>query len=148
MYDKEYIEYDEYGLKEVRCMRCGVPIKRREVVEREIRKGKWTRIVNVFAIKTLSNFVPVPYTLSDGSYTNILMDKDCAKKHINSPEEMVGMENQFKKGHELEAIGTGRSQKEVNHIKKMFEKIKVTGHHDFDKEHREKSKEKLKKGGK
>ncbi len=148
MYDKDYLEYDEYGLKEVRCMRCGVPIKKREIFAKTVNYRGTIQTIGVYAIKSLSNYTPIPYTLSDGSYTNILMDKDCAEKHVNSTEEMVGMESQFKKGHELEAIGTGRSQKEINDIKNRMEKIKVIGHHDFDKEQREKSKEKLKKGGK
>ena len=141
MYDKDYLEYDEYGLKEVRCMRCNTPVKRRYIDPVTMPDG---RTIGVYKIKTLSNFVPAPFTLSDGSYTNILLDKDCAKKIDNSPEEVEGMGKQFRKGFELEAAGARRSKDEIKDIKERFKKIEVSGSHNFEKA-REKSKERIKR---
>ena len=128
MYGKDYIEYDGYGLKEVRCMRCDSPVKKRGIVEHILPDGGK---VNVYAVKTMSNFSPVPFTLSDGSFTNILMCRDCNKKYTDNGEERKGMEKQVRRGLELEAIGKGRSREEIGAIRKRAEKIKIIKIHTF-----------------
>lgn len=129
-YDKDYLEYDEYGLVEVRCMKCNIPIKKRDVVRHTLRDG---RTVNVYAIKTLSNFVAVPYELNNGSFTNILMDKGCARKHTDVLAERQGMADQLRKGWVLEAKGTKRSQKEIKDLEKRIEEIEVSGKYRFSR---------------
>jgi hypothetical protein len=131
MYDKDYLEYDEYGLKEVRCMRCNKPIKQRDVIERKLPDG---RIYHVYAMKTLSNFRAVPYSLSNGTFTNILLDVDCAKVHVPSDAERAGMISQFKKGHEIEAIAAKRSQGEINATKNRYKNLTVTKKQKFKEE--------------
>lgn len=128
-YDKDYLEYDEYGLKEVRCMKCDVPIKKRGIRQHTLKDG---RTINVYYVKTLSNFTPVPYELSNGSFTHILMCKDCARTHVDIPEERLGMASQLRKGWVLEARGARRSQKEINAIEKRMEGITVSGWHRLD----------------
>ena len=84
MYDKDYLEYDDIGLSAVNCMRCNQAVKRRAVVTVEAK--------DVLVIKTLSHFKPTPYHLSDGSYTNILLCKDCHNTmEDDSQEELDGM---------------------------------------------------------
>ncbi len=128
MYDKDYLEYDEYGLKEVRCMRCNIPIKKRDTIPHKLPSGE---IIGVLAIKTLSHFVPVPYELSDGSFANILMCKDCAKEHVGTDIERIGMQEQFRSGFALEAAGKKRSKEEIDHIKEKYKNMKVVRPHDF-----------------
>ena len=117
MYNKDYLEYDEFGLKQVNCMRCNIPVKVRKAVD------------GILAMSTMSHFAPVPFTLSDGSYTNILMCEDCRKKYDET--EIKEMEKQFHKGYELEAIGEKRSKKEVDFIKGKMKKLKFVKSHSF-----------------
>ncbi len=127
-YDKDYLEYDEYGLKEVRCMKCDEPIKKRTIKLHKLEDG---RAINVYTVKTLSSFSPIPYELSDGSFTNILMCKDCARDHVDTLEERQGMAKQLKSGWILEAEGTNRSQKEIDAIEKRTKWLTVTKRHKF-----------------
>ena len=122
MYDKEYLEYDKYGLKKVGCMRCNIPIKKRKVVKEEKGSGE---IINVYAIQTLKAFTPVPYDINTGSYTNILMCDECARGHSNTEEERKGMALQLKRGWVGEVVNSKRSQKEIDFIKKTVEALMV-----------------------
>jgi len=127
-YDKDYLEYDEYGLKKVKCMRCNETI--RERLPRLVRTEGGDSVY-VETIKTLSNFTAVPFTLNDGTFTNILMDKDCAKIYQNTPEEIRGMTKQLKRGWVLEATGLKRSQDEISAIENRTRNIKVKERHRF-----------------
>lgn len=128
-YDKDYLEYDDFGLVEVRCMKCNVPIKKRVIRLHTLEDG---RTINVYAVKTLGNFNPVPYELNDGSFTHILMDKDCARKHVDTLAERQGMASQLRKGWVLEAEGAKRSRKEIDAIEDRVKGITVSGKHRFD----------------
>jgi len=120
MYDKDYIEYDEYGLKSVNCMRCNTPIRVRRFKGDEIEGER----VKVAYIKTLPDFTPVPFMLSDGSYTNILLCADCAK-NMKAEEEVEGMTRQFKNGHILDAKHAKRGQMEMRNIVDMYNKLSI-----------------------
>lgn len=128
-YDKDYLEYDDFGLVEVRCMKCNVPIKKRVIRLHTLEDG---RTINVYAVKTLGNFSPVPYELNDGSFTHILMDKDCARKHVDTLAERQGMASQLRKGWVLEAEGAKRSRKEIDAIEDRVKGISVSGKHRFN----------------
>lgn len=121
MYDKNYLEYDEYGLKSVNCMRCNKPVKIREYKEVE-HNGK---LINIAYIKELNDFKPTPFMLSNGSYTNILLCTNCAKNKENNEEEQKGMTKQFKRGHELEAKYAKKSNIEIKYIANTYGKLKV-----------------------
>lgn len=131
MYDKDHLIYDDYGLKQVNCVRCNNPVKMRNIKLHEFPDG---RTIHIYAIKTLSNFVPLPYELSNGTYTHITMDKDCARDHVDTAEERKGMEKQFRKGFELEAKGFKKQQNEIDDIINRYSEIKVTGRRNFKHE--------------
>ena len=52
LHNPEYVDFDEFGMKEVRCMRCSVPIRVRSFLEVEGEK--------VMALKTLSHYAIIP----------------------------------------------------------------------------------------
>jgi len=71
----DYLDFDDNGLKEVRCMICNVPVK----VRREVN-GK-------IILRTLSHFRRIPLALEENgkphSVMNILGCATCADKPIN-----------------------------------------------------------------
>ncbi len=124
MYDKDYLEYDEFGLKQVGCMRCNSPIKVRRYKDVTDHTGK---SLTVAYIKELVEFTPVALMLSNGSSTRILLCADCAKNKENTEEEQEGMTKQFRRGHELEAVYLKKNEAEMEYIIDMYSKLKVTG---------------------
>ncbi|MEE8208245.1 MAG: hypothetical protein V3T88_04725 [Nitrosomonadaceae bacterium] len=125
IYDQDYLVYDEYGLKQVNCMRCNTPIKERTIRLSRVSEG---RNIYIESVRSLSNFAAVPVVLSDGSWTNILMDRDCAKAYRLTEEEKEGMAEQLKNGWIGEARGLKRSQEEIDGIKDRVKKTKVIRH--------------------
>lgn len=121
MYDKNYLTYDEIGLKHVHCMRCNEVIKNREITEQTLPNGEK---VNVFYMKTYSHARRVPYVLDDGSITHILMCIDCEDKHVETDEEKTGMTDQLKRGwiQSLEKANSGKV--DIDKIKKSKIKVK------------------------
>jgi hypothetical protein len=122
MYTEDYMVYDEIGIVSVNCMRCNVPIRVRRFKNMEI-EGE---AVKVAYIKTLPEFTPVPFTLSNGSNTNILLCLDCSK-NMNTEDELEGMTRQFRHGHQLEAKYAKRSEKDTKAIEKFNNKLSVKG---------------------
>ncbi len=123
MYDKDYLEYDEFGLKVVGCMRCNKPVKVRRYKDVISHTGK---SITVAYIKELVEFKPVALMLSNGSYTNILLCIDCAKNKENTEEERDGMTKQFRRGHELEAEYLKIGQAEIKLMADSYNKLSVT----------------------
>jgi len=121
MYDKEYLTYDEFGLKHVHCMRCNEVIKNREVTEQILPNGN---PVNVFYMKTYSHARRVPYKLDDGSMTHILLCVDCEENHKDNEEEMEGMATQLKKGWVKSLEMSKSTEKEIKKMKKQKIKVK------------------------
>lgn len=128
LYNKPYLQYDKYGLKAVNCMRCNVQIKTRS--QRLVRLND-TKEIYVEFFKTLSNFIAVPVLLDNGSFTNILMCKDCKKVYQLTKEEKLGMANQLKNGWILEAKGLKRSLKEIRAIVERTENLEVIKNYNF-----------------
>ncbi len=125
MYDFDYLEYDEYGLVKIGCMRCNKPVKVRGTKEVKTPGGM---SVKAIAIKQMQDFKAVPFLLSDGSYTNILLCGGCAT-NMDSKKETEGITRQFRKGHELEAIQAKRSKEEIDRIKEAYNNLEVTKKH-------------------
>jgi len=128
MYDKDYLEYDSYGLRQVNCMRCNIAIKRRTPRPDRLPDG---REVYVDALKTLSNFIQIPFTLTNNSRVNILLCKDCKAKYSDSVEEMQGMTRQIRRGRILEAKGMNRPEQEIDLIKERVKALKVKERYNF-----------------
>ncbi len=88
----EYLEFDEYGLKEVRCMRCLTqPIMKRSYIEMpdKIDKGK---MVQVMCMEKLASFnQPVQVEIEiDGnkSYYEPMVCSACKTKDLTT-DDMV-----------------------------------------------------------
>src|SRR3990167_9318840 len=80
-FEHDFAEYDEFGLVRIRCMSCATPIAERSYVEVRSKLDS-AKMVNVLAMKRLSNWRDVSVDLSDGSYTNIKMCKECEHTDI------------------------------------------------------------------
>ncbi len=149
LYDQDYLIYDGESLTQVNCMRCNKPIKKIGKVYITLENKD---IVYVLRLKELPNFVRVPITLADGSYTNFMMDKGCADEFRMRPSEKAGIRSQIKKGWNLEADAVNLPQARKDEIN--AKQVTVTGRYRRPgkgkqiKKYKFKEKDKFKKGQK
>ena len=59
MFNPDYLEWDELGLKRVRCMRCWIPV----IERKEVPYGKFIKI----ELKPLAHFQRVVKNLQGGA---------------------------------------------------------------------------------
>lgn len=69
-YDKDYMEYDEFGIVRIRCMNCGTPIVERTYTDLPSKNDPKVK-VPVMAWRRLSVHCEVAARLSDGSITGL-----------------------------------------------------------------------------
>lgn len=116
----EYVDVDEFGLVEVRCMICNIPIASRTHIEMpsRVHPGK---VVNVIAMKIYPNYTKQPVDLSDGSYANALT---CDKCEVT--EKDLGLiERHFKEGWVDELKGAGKSGVDLERHEKRVSNLTV-----------------------
>lgn len=82
MYDQDYVDFDEFGIANIRCMCCGTPVITRTYVERTSIVDH-SKKVQVMAMKRLSNHTEMAVRLSDGSLTGLPHCTDCAERPMD-----------------------------------------------------------------
>lgn len=80
MFDKDYMVFDEFGLKEIRCMSCGNTIKSRQEIMSAQFPGKVIR-----EISKHPEYKEIAVVLSDGNLAFIMVCDNC--KFIEIGEE-------------------------------------------------------------
>ena len=78
----DYIEIDEFGIREVRCMLCNTTVKARTYIDMP-SKTEEGKTVPVIALKEWSNYRTVKVDLADGTYATPIICQDCEKKKGN-----------------------------------------------------------------
>ncbi|MEE9354205.1 MAG: hypothetical protein V3U75_01310 [Methylococcaceae bacterium] len=118
----DYIEYDEYGIREVKCMNCGEVVAGRTYMElpSRVEVGK---TVNVLTMKRHSNWRQIKVDLSDGTFAEPIVCASCEHKDI----DMENIEGQMKLGWEKELRFAGKSESEISKHKQHIKKLKVKG---------------------
>lgn len=117
---KNYIEFDEFGVKELFCMRCGTTVGKRTHVPVE-NKDKPGEFINAITFKMWSNSRRVPVKLEKKEGQNVqgrihaFLCVDCEKKK----PDLDAIESQVHKGFEL-----GMQSRKETDIPSKMEAIK------------------------
>lgn len=83
-YQENYIDYDDFGLLNIRCIRCGNIVLKRVEVESKKFSGKL-----VFAYRRLPNWFQERFYLNDGSYIEPIFCRDCSNINKENDKELV-----------------------------------------------------------
>jgi hypothetical protein len=125
----DYIDFDGFGAKYVKCMcGCGTVVASRSYIEVKNREeiGKKTKVLS---IKKLSNFKQTKIYLSDGSYAEPIICKQC---YDNNNYNYKELDRQMKLGWEKEICWCSGDHKIKDHRKKIKD-IKIMNPKIWDK---------------
>jgi len=89
LFDPDYVIYDEYGVKQTKCQRCGtVVVHRMSEMIRCVHCNK-TFQIETKLLKELPNLVKIEKDLSNGKYVALLSCQECAPyfENLNESEE-------------------------------------------------------------
>ena len=104
----DYIEYDDIGMKEIRCMNCKTPVAGRTYIELPDREHEGDT-VKVMTLKKYANWRQVKFDLSDGTYMEPIVCSTCEKKDMDKDSIM----GQVTRGWELSMKDKGISSDKV-----------------------------------
>lgn len=111
--DKDYVEYDKFGLKKVRCMNCGTPVAKRA----GIPTGHG-RVVQI-GIQRLPNWRQVKFEVKideNPTYIEPIICAECIKYEL----DISYILDQVKLGYEKEMKSAQKSEDQINrHMKKI-----------------------------
>jgi hypothetical protein len=116
----DYIEYDDYGIVEIRCMSCKIAVAGRTYIELPSRTeaGKKEKVLTM---KRYSNWKQIKVDLSGGTFAEPICCVDCVKGDIDLAE----IESQMKKGWKKELIFAGRDKTDLEKHDKKVKTIKI-----------------------
>ena len=110
-----YIEYDELGVVEIRCMNCGVPIVMRSYKTVTIRSIP-PKEVNVMTLVPLNSFCKKKYNIGTHGYVEVMLCSDC----INLPSNPGKMEKAIGEGWLTVWKHDKKTEKEIKELKKSL----------------------------
>lgn len=113
LYDQPYIEHDNQGISQINCIRCNDPLKTRI----ETNHG--------YRFKKVSHISQIKFYLTDGSFTNLYMCKDCKREYQPTEKELKGLSKQFRKGFILEAEAAKESKEIIKSIENRYKNISI-----------------------
>lgn len=80
-FTKDYLTYDNYGLAEIRCMACNIPIKTRMEEPSKINPSRF-----VYVLGKHANYREIPVLLSDNSISFVMVCSDMENLPITEKE--------------------------------------------------------------
>ena len=112
-----YVEYDNLGIVEVRCMNCGIPIVRRNY-KAVIIKSIPPKEVNVMTLVPLGCFRKKKYNIGIGTYgyVEVMLCSNC----INLPDDPDKMEQAIEDGWNDTWKYNHRSKEETSKLRKSL----------------------------
>ena len=109
---EDYIEFDKYGLKEVRCMLCGTVVADRQYNEIPDPRDD-NKTINVMSVERNSSWKQpqkVEIEIDDlRSYVEPIVCANCEDKDLNSETIL----EQIKKGWDIERKAIGKLPKKI-----------------------------------
>lgn len=120
-YDKDYVEFDEFGIVRIRCMCCGEPIVERTYTEMQSFQDP-NKKEKVMAWRRLSNHAELSVRLSDGSLTGLPHCTSCATE---APIDMVKASDLRNRAARQELECTGKTPEVIDDVMVPQEKILV-----------------------
>lgn len=120
-FDHDYVVFDDIGVRTMLCMCCGkneiAGTTYDEVLSRTV-PGTYEK---VRAYKYHSNIRYREVVLSDGSFADIMVCRDC----LSTPMDLEKITRQIKDAAMQEMIVTGKSEQTVKDFLKRSDKLKV-----------------------
>lgn len=116
---QNYIKYDAFGVKLIRCMNCGLPIVIRRYVKIKNPNIK-LKDKRVMVMTKLSSFRQKTINLEDGAYMEAMVCDEC----VNLDIDMDEMEQTVRNGWELTLTQEGKSKAEIKNFINKLPKIK------------------------
>lgn len=104
LFKKDYVEFDQYGLKEVRCMACGLPIKTRM---EEVSRLDPSKII--YVVGKHPNYREVPVLLANEKSCVFLMFCDGCQD-ISVEENALAFSVQIERGFKLRYESEGKTK--------------------------------------
>lgn len=119
---RDYIDIDDFGIKEIRCMNCGVTVTDRTYLKMP-SKTEPGKFENVLVMKRHSTWAQIKVDLDDGTYAEPIVCKECSVIDVDLDE----IDRQMKVGWEKELRHSGRERGEIEKHKDRVNKIKIKG---------------------
>jgi len=113
-----YIDYDELGMKTIRCMECGTPVAERVIKSVKI-KSIPPRTENVLAMKQLSSWRRKRMNVEGGAYVDLILCAECIEKKIDN----IKMTKVISDASEDLWKHEGRPEKDKSSLRKSLPKI-------------------------
>lgn len=114
----DYLEFVGGQVRTIRCILCGRAIAATSEVPSVKYPGKTFEKLKIFP-----NYRNRKVTLEDGSYTVVPLCRDCDKKDTESNADR--MEEQIRRGFELQAISSGQSPEDIEKVKDKYKDLKI-----------------------
>ena len=124
----DYIDFDEFGITEIRCMQCYKPIATREEVYKQHPSNNRIQTVS-YKLRRWSTFRQTRIELSDNTYAEPFVCEDCLNIAVLDEDKFV---DEIKKGWKKELIHAKRSAKEIEKHEKRVKDLKPKKSKDKD----------------
>ena len=117
----DYIDFDDLGIVELRCMQCNTTIAKRK--EKYVDHPNSSEIkVLTYKLQKWTNYRQTRFDLNDGTYCEPLICEDCLNHGVFDEDMII---DKIKKGWKKELIQNKRSEKEIKKHEKRVEKLKI-----------------------
>src|SRR5258708_40157258 len=103
-FEHDYLVFDEFGLKEVRCMSCGNTVKARQEIKSTQFPGNIIREVSKYP-----EYKEIPILLSDGNLAFLMVCDNCKFIEINE-DTAKKITEQIKRALSAELTWEGKAQ--------------------------------------
>jgi hypothetical protein len=111
----DYVEFDEFGLKEIRCMASGKVIAKRDEKPSKRFPGRTS-----FQLQKYADYREVPYFMKDGSIA-FLIFSDAEKDSVLDDAEIESVNDQIRRAKIIEMKSNGRTQEFIDAVMPNFE---------------------------
>lgn len=119
--DKDYVEYDQFGLKKVRCMNCGTPVATRA----GIPTGH-NRVVQI-GLKRLSNWRQLQFNVEIDGKPTYIEPIVCAQCEKHEEIDVDRIMEQVKIGYETDMKAANKSKDQIDRHMKKIKSMKFEG---------------------
>ena len=110
-----YVEYDNLGVVEIRCMNCGIPIAIR-TYKKVALKGIPPKEINVMTVQPLDSFCKKKYNIGMHGYVEVMLCSDC----VNLPSDPEKMEKAIADGWKATWKYEKKTKEEIRKLRKTL----------------------------
>ena len=116
-----YVEYDNLGVVEIRCMNCGTPIAMR-IYRKVALKGIPPKEINIMTVQPLDSFRKKKYNIGTHGYVEVMLCSEC----VNLPSDPEKMEKAIADGWKDTWKYEKKTKEEIKGLRKTLPVLKGT----------------------